>query len=567
MLKNTQKFADLLVSKKLLTPQQLEEVQQEHAGSGEDLVSIITRRGFARSAEVLECLAESLELPYLELSNYDIDTSVLELLPKRIAYQCQAIPLFRIGQVLTVAMSHPGDVAIIDKLRRAANMEIEAVISSPEDISIALEGYYGPAEVVNGVFDEVVRKIQEEQLQQIEEQSEDHLKKIAEDAPVVKLVNLIIGQAVKDGASDIHICPEEDRLVVRYRIDGVLHDAFFPPKSLQAAIISRIKILAEMDIAETRTPQDGRCQVNFDGRVVDLRVSTLPTVYGENVVMRLLDKNSLMLSLEDLRLGSHMLQRLQQMLASAHGIILVTGPTGSGKTTTLYSCLNALNTPERNIITIEDPVEYRLQRIRQAQVNPKAGMTFAAGLRSILRQDPDVIMIGEIRDSETAQIAVESALTGHLVLSTLHTNDAPGAIARLVEMGVEPFLVASATLGVLAQRLVRKVCSQCKVDFYPEVDLLKELGFNPEKRKWKFYRGTGCQACKNTGYRGRLGIYEIMLVNEEIRTLCLKQAPGDAIRRAAMRAGMQTLRQDGYLKALQGMTTLEEVIRVTNVDR
>ncbi len=564
--KNDQKLAQILLENEVLTPEQLEQAERERVATGEELAALLIRRGFARVDQVLRCVAEQLELPYVDLADYSIDPEALALLPKDVAYKCNAIPVFRIGNVLTVAMSNPGDVSVIDTLRRTTKLEIEPVISSPEDIRDALEQHYGPQAVLDDSIDEMIQKIQDEQPEQEKEEETEKLKQIAEDAPVIKLVNLIIGQAIRDGASDIHINPEEDALHVRYRIDGILHEAFSPPKNLQAAITSRIKILAELDIAETRVPQDGRFQANFEGKTVDLRVSTLPTVYGENIVMRILDKSSLMLNLEDLGLGDNMLKRLRDILSSSYGIILVTGPTGSGKTTTLYSCLNSMNTPDKNIITVEDPVEYRLKLIRQAQVNPKAGMTFASGLRAILRQDPDIIMVGEIRDSETAKIAVEAALTGHLVLSTLHTNDAPGAITRLIEMGVEPFLVASATIGIIAQRLVRRICPKCKKAFTPPREYLIDLGFNPEKRNWVFYKGEGCNNCKGTGYKGRAGIYEIMTVNEEIRALCLRNASGDEIKKAALKHGMRTLRQDGFLKALRGITTIEEVIRVTNVE-
>ena len=567
MLKqNDEKLGEILVDRGYITFDILEKALKEQSTTREDLAALILRRGYAKSEDVLRCVAEQLEIPYLELEDYSIDKEATLLLPKEMAYQFRVIPVFKIGNVLTVAMSNPSDVAITDSLRRTTKLEIEPAISPAEDIKNALIEIYGPSEVIDTSYDEVIEKIQAEQPQKEEEKSAETLKEAAEDAPVIKLVNLIIGQAISDGASDIHISPEEDKLLVRYRVDGMLRDAFTPPKNLQAAIISRMKILSEMDIAETRIPQDGRCQATFSNHAVDLRVSTLPTVYGENIVCRILDKSSLMINLEDLGFGEENLANLTQALSSSYGILLVTGPTGSGKTTTLYSCLNKINTPDKNIITIEDPVEYRLPLIRQAQVNAKAKMTFAAGLRSILRQDPDIVMVGEIRDSETAKIAVEAALTGHLVLSTLHTNDAPGAVTRLIEMGVEPFLVASAAIGVLAQRLVRKICSKCKYAYKPEPDLLTELGFNPSQRNWVFYRGKGCKHCNQQGYRGRMGIYEILLFNEEIRTLCLQSATSDEIKKAAVRAGMRTLRQDGFVKALKGITTIEEVMRATNVD-
>ncbi|RMD85832.1 MAG: type II/IV secretion system protein, partial [Calditrichaeota bacterium] len=413
--------------------------------------------------------------------------------------------------------------------------------------------------------DEVIQNIEEEKPDEEEQTSAEKLKQLSAEAPVVKLVNLIIAQAILDKASDIHIEPEEKSLRVRYRIDGILHEAFNPPKHLQAAIISRIKILSDLDIAESRVPQDGRFQVSLNGREVDLRVSTLPTVHGENVVLRILDKSSLMIDLEELGFSEDSLKQFKSLLASSYGIILVSGPTGSGKTTTLYSALQSINTPDKNIVTIEDPVEYRLKMIRQSQVNVKAGLTFASGLRAILRQDPDIVMVGEIRDSETAKIAVEAALTGHLVLSTIHTNDAPGGLTRLTEMGVEPFLTASATVGVVAQRLVRRICENCKEPYKPSPAILEELGISQEKER-RFYRGVGCEECKNTGYKGRMGIYEIMSMDETLRELTLKQASSDQIKKVAIQHGMRTLRQDGLFKAIQGITTLEEVIRVTNVD-
>ncbi|KAA3618219.1 MAG: type II secretion system protein GspE [Calditrichaeota bacterium] len=567
MLKqNDEKLGDILIDHGYITFEDLEKAFQEHNSTKEDLAALILRRGYAQTEDVLRCVAEQLEIPYLELEDYEIEKEATAYLPKEMAYQFRVIPIFKIGNVLTVAMSNAADVAVTDTLRRTTKLEIEPAISPAEDIKNALIEIYGPSEVIDTSYDEVIEKIQAEQPQHDEEKNTESLKQAAEDAPVIKLVNLIIGQAISNGASDIHISPEEDKLMVRYRIDGILREAFTPPKNLQAAIISRLKILSEMDIAETRVPQDGRCQASFNGNVVDLRVSTLPTVYGENIVCRILDKSSLMINLEELGFGEENLANLKNALSSSYGILLVTGPTGSGKTTTLYSCLNKINTPDKNIITIEDPVEYRLPLIRQAQVNTKAKMTFAAGLRSILRQDPDIVMVGEIRDSETAKIAVEAALTGHLVLSTLHTNDAPGAVTRLIEMGVEPFLVASATIGVLAQRLVRKICPKCKYAYTPTTDLLNELGFNPAKRNWVFYKGKGCKQCNNMGYKGRMGIYEILLFNEEVRTLCLQSATSDEIKKASIRNGMRTLRQDGFVKVLKGITTIEEVMRATNVD-
>ena len=385
------------------------------------------------------------------------------------------------------------------------------------------------------------------------------------EAPIIRLANLIIFQAVRDNASDIHLEPDEHKLGVRDRIDGILHETV-SPKHLQAALISRVKIMANMDIAETRAPQDGGFQINADGRTIEFRVSSFPTIYGENVVLRILDQSKSVLDLEELGFSPDILARYQTLLTSPYGIILVTGPTGSGKTTTLYAALNSINSIDKNIITIEDPVEYRLPLIRQTQVNPKAGVTFASGMRSILRQDPDVIMVGEMRDVETAEMAFEAALTGHLVFSTLHTNDAAGALARLLHLGIEPFLVASSTIAVLAQRLVRTICPNCRASYRPSPRLLQGFHFEQTTAQ-DFYRGKGCKACRNTGFRGRTGIYELIAINEEIRKLILEDASTTAIREAARRSQkMSSLREDGLAKVLKGITSLEEVDRITFED-
>jgi len=553
------------MSQGLLSQKQAEHVLSEQRASGEPLHKVLDRLGYVPQERVLRTVAEIMEVPFVQLSEYSVDPEALQVLTPELAHELKVLPLFRIGDVLTVAMVDPGDITVIDRIHAHTGLEVEPAIATEEEIVSAIEYYYGVPKTLDTSLDQVLQEIVQEEPEEQRSAAEE-LKAKAEEAPVIKLVNLIIAQAIRDRASDIHIEPEERHLRVRYRIDGILHEAFQPPKHLQAAITSRIKILAQMDIAETRVPQDGRFQVRLDNREVDIRVSTLPTVYGENIVMRILDKTNLFLGLEDLGLLPDTLEKVKQMLASAYGIILVTGPTGSGKTTTLYSALQSINSIEKNIITIEDPVEYRLPLVRQAQVNTKTGMTFAAGLRSILRQDPDVVMVGEIRDSETAEIAVQAALTGHLVLSTLHTNDAPGAITRLTEMGVEPFLTASATIGVIAQRLVRKICPHCRVSYEPSPTLLKGLGLKPPDKAIKFYRGEGCHHCKKTGYKGRIGIHEVMVMNDELRELVLTRASGDVLRKAAIRNGMRTLRQDGLIKAARGITTVEEVVRVTNLE-
>ena len=563
--KNERRLGEILVDSGVITHDQLDQALDIQRKNGQRIGSILVKLGFISTQNFLGALADQLDVPYVELSDYEIDPEVLKIIPGVLAQKHQVIPLFRIKNSLTLAMADPQDIEAIDEVRRVSRLEVEPAIASETDIVTALEQHYGVVLEMSDTLDEVIQSIEAETDSAIPEEPEEDLRQLAEDAPVVKLVNMILAQAIKDRASDIHIEPEEESIRVRYRVDGILQEVFSPPKSLQPAIISRIKILSEMDIAETRIPQDGRFRVRIQGNDVDVRVSSLPTAYGENVVMRILDKNNILLKLDDLGFAKDNLEIVREMLSNSYGIILVTGPTGSGKTTSLYAFLNTINSVDKNIITLEDPIEYRLKMIRQSQINPKVGMTFASGLRSILRQDPDIIMVGEIRDPETAQIAIESALTGHLVLSTLHTNDAPGAITRLIEMGVEPFLLSSAIIGVIAQRLVRRVCSKCREAYTPTPLALKRIGINPEKKNIQFFRGKGCPVCKHSGYKGRIGIYEILKVDDKIRELILSGATSDDIRKEAIKRGMKTLKHDGLVKALKGMTTVEEVMRVINI--
>jgi type II secretion system protein E len=445
-------------------------------------------------------------------------------------------------------------------VRIKTNLIIEPAVATEAEIKKALNEHYG----AKGTMEDLIRTIDERKLG-IEEGKEldiRQLEGIIEEPIVIKLVNLIIMKAVREGASDIHIEPEEESLKTRFRVDGMLHEVSSPPKYLQSAIISRIKIMANLDIAERRIPQDGRFAIKMEGKEVDVRVSCVPTIYGENLVMRLLDISSALLTLNQLGFSKGILEKFQKLISRPHGIILVTGPTGSGKTTTLYASLDKINTIEKNIITIEDPVEYKLEGVRQIQVNPKVDLTFANGLRSILRQDPDVIMVGEIRDYEAAEIAIHAALTGHLVFSTLHTNDAPGAITRMIDMGVEPFLVSSSVIGILAQRLVRTVCPECKEKYTPTKEELKDIGLS-DKEKIVFYRGKGCDRCMNTGYKGRIGIYELMVVDDKIRHLTTAKTAVDEIRKQSRSSGMVTLMTDGVQKIKEGLTTVEEVLRVT----
>ncbi len=548
----------ILLEKALITKEQFDKALEESRKKGMNLGKVIVRSGMVSEEAYAEAMSEALDIPYLNLANYIIDAEAVKLIPETVARKYKAIAIFKIRDSLTVAMADPKDIAAIDDLSRRAKCGIEAMLSTEGAISNAIEQYYG----ASSSLEDVIKDIDKQNRFQPKETEFDsaRLAEIAEEAPVIKLVNMVIMQAVKDRASDIHIEPEENRLAVRFRIDGILHEMFSPPKRMEPALMSRIKVLSKMDIAEKRKPQDGRFNMKAMDRDIDLRVSTFPTIYGENIVIRILDRGSILMGLDKIGFSSGISKEFERLIKYPHGIILVTGPTGSGKTTTLYSALSAIDSEEKNVITIEDPVEYHLGRIRQSQINPKAGLNFAAGLRSILRQDPDIIMVGEIRDKETAEISVQAALTGHLVFSTLHTNDAAGALSRLIDMGIEPFLISSSIIGILAQRLVRKICDKCREDYTPSEDILKSLGLNQKKG---FFRGKGCAACKNTGYRERIGIFELLVMNEQIRKLVSEKASSAAIKKILIETGMKTLRDDGLDKVLKGITTPEEVIKAT----
>lgn len=548
----------ILLEKAAITKQQFDKALEESKKKGMSVGKVIVRSGMVTEEAYAQAVSEALDIPYVNLSNYIIDTETIKLIPEAMANKYKAIPIFKIGDSLTVAMADPKDIMAIDELSRKAKCGIETALAAENSILNAINQYYKTV----SSFDEVVKDINEENRLQESgaEFDSSKLAEIAGEAPVIKLVNMIILQAVKDRASDIHIEPEENKLVIRFRIDGILHEMFSPPKHLEPALMSRIKVLSRMDIAEKRKPQDGRFDMKALNKDIDLRVSSFPTIYGENIVIRILDRGGIVLGLDKIGFSADTQKDFEKLIKHPHGIILVTGPTGSGKTTTLYSALSAIDSEEKNVITIEDPVEYHLGRIRQSQVNPKAGLNFATGLRSILRQDPDVIMVGEIRDKETAEISVQASLTGHLVLSTLHTNDAAGALSRLIDMDVEPFLISSSIIGILAQRLVRKICDKCKEEYLPSEDILEGLGID---QKRKFFRGKGCNACKNTGYRERVGIFELLIVDERIKKLIIEKASSDAIRKVAAEAGMKTLRGDGLDKVFKGITTPEEVIKAT----
>ena len=554
-------LSETLVELGLLTVQQVKEAQKEEQETAKPFRKIIVQKGFISEEDLVAFMASSMNLARLELANYIIDPQVIALIPEELARKHQIIPVFKIGNSLTCAMFDPLNIFAIDELRNKTGFDIEPASSTEKEIKKALDEYYS----ARGNIEDILKVIDKERLG-LKDGQELELKKLQEisgEAPVVRLANLTIMQAIYDGASDIHIEPEEEAIKIRYRIDGILHDYPDIPKYLQSALVSRIKILANLNIAERRLPQDGRFQMKMENRQIDIRVSIIPTVYGENVVMRLLDRGSLALSLSALGLTPEIRQMYEKMIRRLHGIILVCGPTGSGKTTTLYASLNLINSKDKNIITIEDPVEYRLAGVRQMQAEPKIGVTFAAGLRSILRQDPDVIMVGEIRDKETAEIAIQAALTGHLVFSTLHTNDAAGAVARLIDMGIEPFLISSSLNAVLSQRLVRAICKECKEEYIPSPEVLKDLGIYAEAKvkEIKFSRGQGCLRCKNTGYKGRVGLYELMTIDDNIRNLIVAKGSREEIKKTAQAAGMKALKDDGLAKVLAGLTTAEEALR------
>ena len=551
-------LGDILVEGGLITPEQLDSAIELHHAQGRSLGRVLVDQGVLSETQLVAALAQQIGLRFVDLSDYPADGSALARIPGSVCRQHMAVPIgFEDGRMV-VAMADPANVFAADDIRTISGYEVLPVVATRQDVAAAIDRYYR----ADTDLDDLTTAL---------EGSDDHaeddlagLKEVVEEAPIVKFVNLLITQAIQDRASDIHLEPTEQDLRVRFRIDGVLHEVMRSPKSIQSGVISRLKIMADINIAERRIPQDGRLSVSAHGKKVDLRVATLPTVWGEKVVMRILDNSTARLDLADLGFSRSNYDRYAQSFTKPYGMILVTGPTGSGKSTTLYATLNILNKPEVNIITVEDPVEYRLPGIAQVQTNVKAGLTFAASLRSILRSDPDIVLIGEIRDHETAQIATEAALTGHLVLSTLHTNDAPSAITRLTEMGIEPFLVGSAVDAVLAQRLARRLCAKCKEAYTPTEEALvaARVEWDLSAGMPTLYRPVGCPSCSGTGYKGRLALHEVMVVTEEIERLAVEHAPATEINKAALASGMITLRNDGLDKARQGVTSIDEILRV-----
>jgi type IV pilus assembly protein PilB len=558
---------DILYNKGLITNKQVDRILKIQKDNGnKDLQKIIIDLDILKKDEMMLALADEIGEKYVNLDDITVDPTIVVLIPEEMARRHQLIAIDKDEKKLTIAMANPLDVFAHDELKIRLGYDIDSVLSYGEDIDKALDEVFG----VTDEWDQVIGKIENMQVTVLKEEEKEAADISAitesEEAPVIALVNLIILRSVKENASDIHIEPfGEDTLKVRYRIDGILHDVMSLPRNLQLAVISRIKIMSDLDIAERRLPQDGRIQVNVGGRKINIRVSILPAVTGESAVLRILDPSSILLELDSLGFSPDILPNFLSLIKKPNGIILVTGPTGSGKSTTLYTTLNLLNSTEKKIMTIEDPVEYRLKGISQVQARPKIGLTFAAGLRSFLRQDPDIMLVGEIRDKETAEIAVQAALTGHIVLSTLHTNDAPSSVIRLVDMGIEPFLISSSVIGVIAQRLVRKICPKCKKEIKITPDMKRILDeYEISSNEITLYKGEGCPYCKDTGYKGRVAIFELIVITENIRDLISKNVTTGKLREAAIKEGMCQLREDGIKKVCEGITTIDEVLRVAS---
>ncbi len=567
-------LGQILLEKGLIDQEQLDEALKVQKNTTEQIGRILMDLGYVTERDVLRANADQLGIPFLELDQTSIDEDVAKAIPQSVVQRYSAVPIRRSGNRLTVAMTDPTNVFALDDIRLITGYEIDPMLASPDDIGSLMADVDGGGaantqdelqtalQALDGDLGAVISDDLDIAAAGTDEDV-GRAQAMEDEAPIIRVVNVVIQQAIKDRASDIHVEPDRRGVRIRYRIDGVLHEVMRVPKYVHAPLISRIKIMGDMNIAERRLPQDGRIHVRHEGKEYDLRVSTMPTVFGEKCVMRILDQSSVLIGLNKLGMLPETQAELESVIVQPNGMILSTGPTGSGKTTTQYSILNKINSVEKNISTIEDPVEYQLPGLNQVHVNRKAGLTFASAMRSFLRQDPDIMMIGEVRDLETAETAIQASLTGHLVLSTLHTNDAPSAITRMMDMGVEPFLIASSIIAVLAQRLGRRICPNCKEPYKPPAEALQRVGFTVEDMEnVVFYRGRGCEQCRHTGYRGRTGIFELMMINEEVQDLTVKRAPLSEVRNAALANGMKTLKQDGFQKVLEGQTTVEEVMRV-----
>ncbi|MBU0895407.1 MAG: Flp pilus assembly complex ATPase component TadA [Candidatus Omnitrophica bacterium] len=568
------KLIDILINGKLITREQLAAALDIQKNIGGSLGKILIWQGYVSQKDIVIAMSQQLNIPPINLSHYQIDKSLIDLIPEKVVKQYLIMPISRIGKMLTIAMVDPLNIFAIDDIKTLTNYQIQPIIASENDIKEAINDYYGAA------VEEISDMLEEADVSDIVEvekgEGEEHINvsEVAEEskkAPIVKVVNLILNEAMKRRSSDIHIEPREKFLMVRYRVDGNLEDALTLPKKNQNAIIARLKIMSGLDITETRMPQDGRFKISFEGKEIDFRVSILPVTYGGKIVLRALDKSSLSIGLDKLGFLPRPLSTFKAALARPYGLILVTGPTGSGKSTTLYSIITQINTPDKNIVTLEDPVEYEVEGITQIQAKPDIGLTFASGLKSVLRQSPDIVMVGEIRDFETADISIKASLTGQLILSTLHTNDAAGAITRLIDMGVEPFLVASSLVLSSAQRLMRKICPSCKEEIDIPKSVLEKAGITLDEAVGKsgghFFRGKGCPRCNNTGYHGRFGILEALLIDDKVREMIMKKSSSDDIKDYAInQQHMLTLRDNAMENFISGVTTLEEVLRATAKD-
>jgi type IV pilus assembly protein PilB len=564
IIKKRRKLGEILVHSGKIEPEKLTSLLRVQKETGKPLGQLLIDEGILTKEELSKALGEQMGIPHVWLRKGLVDPKIVQILPKEKALHYQVLPMFLVNGVITLATSDPYGFYIFDEVRKITNLEVQPVICRAEDILEAIpQAYQGDASI-----DELMSSADESSIDVVEGRSEAEiaeLAEMAEDSPIVNLTNLILLRAIRDGASDIHIEPQEDRLRIRVRVDGMLYEQRPQKIELHPAVVSRLKVMAKLNIAERRLPQDGRIQVVADSKVVDLRFSSMPGVYGEKVVMRILDRSQAILDLNSLGFEEELLENFKSLVRASHGLILVCGPTGSGKTTTLYSGISLLNTPERNIITVEDPVEYQIPNINQNQVNAAIGLQFATFIRHALRQDPDVIMVGEIRDKETAEIAIQASLTGHLVLSTLHTNDSPSSITRLLEMGIEPYLLSSSLLASLSQRLVRTICSECKAAYYPTDVELTALGIDSKKPK-KLFRGEGCRACYDSGFKGRTGIHELLTMDTDLQALILENPTIDEIRKHCNSNGYRGLKGAGYQKVLDHQTTIEEVHRVSSLD-
>jgi type IV pilus assembly protein PilB len=566
-VENKMQLGQLLLSRRIVTAEQIEKAltEQKEKGHRKLLGELLVEMGYCTENQIASALAQAYGVPYAQVSPKICDPKVIEILPREFLEEYIILPLFKVNNVLTMAVSEPTNVFLIDEIERISGCKVQIVCSTSKDIKATLQTYLPAANVF--VIDDIIDDEGLEEFALVENITQDisNLEEIAGQSPVVKLVNYLLYNAVRENASDIHIEPDDKKLRVRYRVDGRLYEKICPPYQMHSAIVSRVKIMAELDIAQRRLPQDGGIHVLVEGRPIDLRVSVMPGNFGEKVVIRIIDPQKVLFSLESLGFVYENLQLFRQVIQSPNGIVLVTGPTGSGKNTTLYAALSELNSEEVNICTVEDPVECNIAGINQFQVNQAAGFVFSTALRSLLRQDPDIIMVGEIRDEATANIAVQAALTGHLVLSTLHTNDAPGAVTRLLDLGVAPYLVSASLIAVLAQRLVRKICPNCKTEYEPPSSIRKVVEKDSGKMQ-KFYRGVGCKKCRNTGYAGRIAIQELFVPNEEIMEMINERSSLKKLRAKALRSGMISLQSDGIEKVKVGIISIEEVLRTTQAE-